>query len=274
MEKEIIDFLVKRNLQVSTKTKARGHLGFFCNDKIAISKNLSKEKRLSVLLHEFTHKIHSEIEPIKFRTGGTIEKIFQTDNPELFENELMKVTEFVDENARCFNLENMKNEYMDKVNFYENAIKKEFPDFVKTKKFKEYEKYQRQTKCNSKYFLKYDHIKIFSPWLFKSEFYSIEKIDEDFPDLPKNFKNYFLLLSNYRKQKKIQSKIAKLKRYYKRPTELFARFAEGIAKDESKVKTIAPNVYSNFKNLANSGYYNDLPELINMVKIAYQECEI
>ena len=272
MEEKIIDFLEKRNLKVSTKTKARGHLGFFCNDKIAISKNLPKEKRLTVLLHEFTHKIHSEIEPLKFRTGGSIEKIFQTEEVELFEKELMKVTEFVDENARCFNLENMKNEYMDKVNFYESAIKKEFPDFVKTKKFKEYDKYQKQTKCNSKYFLKYDHIKILSPWLFKSEFYSIERINEDFPDLPQNFKNYFLLLSNYRKQKKIQGKIAKLKRYYKRPTELFSRFTEGIAKDENKVKVIAPNVYRQFKILSKQGYYNDLPQLIEMVQNAYNQC--
>ena len=75
------------------------------------------------------------------------------------------------------------------------------------------------------------------------------------------------LLSNYRKQKKIQSKIAALKRYYKKPTELFARFAEGLAKDEQMVKKLAPTAYLQFKALARTGYYNDLPELLNIVGV-------
>lgn len=265
MDKLILDFLQKRNIEISLKTKARGHLGFYCNEKITISKNLSKEKRVSVLLHEFAHKIHSEIEPDKFKTGGTIEKIFHCLQKETLEEELFKVTNFVDENSLCKNLEKMKNEYKEKVSFYEREIKKEFPNFVKSKKFKEYEKYQRKTKCKSKYFLKYDHIKIVTPIFFKTEFFSIEKIDEDFPQLPENFKNYMKLLSNYRKQKKVQNKIASLKRYYKKPTELFARFIEGLAKDEQIIEQLAPTAYLQFKALSKIGYYNDLPELLDIV---------
>jgi len=266
MDEVILDFLKKRKVQIKTNTKARGHLGFYCNDKITLSKNLSYDKKLLVLLHEFAHKIHSEIEPDHYQKGGNLEILFKTENIELFEKELLKVTEFVDENSKCLNLEEMKNEYKDKVKFYENIIKQEFPNFAKSKKFKEYEQYQRKTKCKSKYFLKYDHIKIFTPWLFKNEFYSIEKLDEDFPKLPQNFKNYFYLLSNYRKQKKVQNKIAKCKRYYKRPTELFARFVEGLVKNNAVTKQLAPNVYMQFNMLANQGYYNDLPELINIVE--------
>ncbi|MCQ2957707.1 MAG: hypothetical protein MJ180_02270 [Candidatus Gastranaerophilales bacterium] len=265
MDKVVLDFLEKRELKISTNTKARGHLGFYCNDKITLSKNLPEEKQMSVLLHEFAHKIHSEIEPNYYQKGGSLEKLFQTDDVEVFEKELLKVTEFVDENSKCLNLENMKSEYKEKVQFYEELIKQEFPDFVKSKKFKEYEKYQRKNKCKSKYFLKYDHIKIYTPWLFKNEFYSIEKIDEDFPELPLVFKNYFYLLSNYRKQKKVQNKIATLKRYYKKPTELFARFVEGLAKDREITEILAPNVCKQFYSLALEGYYNDLPEFLKII---------
>ena len=274
MEQVILNFFEKRNLQLNTKTKARGHLGFYCNEKITISKNLSDEKKLLVLLHEFAHKIHSEIEPDKFSTGGSIEKLFQTIEPEKYEKELLKITNFVDENSLCRSLEEMKEEYKTKVTFFEKEIKKEYPNFAKSKKFKEYEKYQHQNKCKSKYFLKYDHIKICTPWLFKTEFYSLENLDRDFPDLPLNFKNYFYLLSNYRKQKKVQNKITKLKRYYSKPTELFARFVEGLVKDEEKVKFLAPTVYNQFKMLANLGYYNDLPELLEIVQNVKQKHEM
>ena len=266
MEEKILEYLKNRNIAVNTKTKARGHLGFYSNEKITISKTLPQEKRISVLLHEFAHKIHSEIEPEKFSKGGSLEKLFHIIDPQEIKNELLKVTLFVDENAKCLKLYETKEEFEEKVKIFETEIKKEFPDFKKTKKFKEY---QRKTKCKSKYFLKYDHIKIITPWLFKTEFYSLEKIDEDFPDLPINFKNYFYLLSNYRKQKKVQNKISKMKRYYSKPTELFARFIEGILKDEKKVAEIAPNAYAQYSALAKIGYYNDLPHVLDIAKQEY-----
>ena len=97
-------------------------------------------------------------------------------------------------------------------------------------------------------------------------FYSIEKLDEDFPEMPNNFKNYFYLLSNYRKQKKIQSKIAKLKRYYKKPTELFARFVEGLIKDKYTVEQLAPNTFYRFQYLLMQGHFNDLAQLLKLVE--------
>lgn len=266
MEEKIFEYLKNRNIAVSTKTKARGHLGFYSNEKITLSKTLPEERRISVLLHEFAHKIHSEIEPEKFSKGGTLEKLFHVTNPDIIEKELLKVTSWVDENSKCLKLLEMKDEFEEKVKAYETEIRKEFPDFLKSKKFKEYEKYQRKTRCKSKYFLKYDHIKIVSPWFGRTEFYTIERLDEDFPDLPQNFKNYFYLLSNYRKQKKVQNKISKMKRYYKRPTELFARFVEGLLKDENTVSRIAPTAYAQYKALANLGYYNDLPKMFELAK--------
>ena len=266
MEEKILKYLADRNITVSTKTKARGHLGFYSNEKITISRTLPEEKRTLVLIHEFAHKIHSEIEPDKFSKGGSLEKLFHVINSADIEKELIKVTHFVDENSKCIKLFEMKDEFEKKVKFYENEIKKEYPDFKKSKKFREYEKYQRKNKCKSKYFLKYDHIKIISPWFGKTEFYSLEKLDADFPELPPAFKNYFYLLSNYRKQKKVQNKISRMKNYYKRPTELFARFAEGLTKDENMVKMLAPAAYAQFMALAPLGYYRDLPEVIRMAK--------
>ena len=163
----------------------------------------------------------------------------------------------------------MKEEFEQKVKEYETEIKKEFPNFKKSKKFIEYEKYQRKTKCKSKLFLKYEHIKIVTPWLMKTEFYTLERLDEDFPDLPKVFKNYFYLLSNYRKQKKVQNKISKMKRYYARPTELFARFIEALLKDEKSVAAIAPTAYAQYTALAPLGYYNDLPKVLDLANNNY-----
>lgn len=270
MEKRVLEYLKNRNLTVSTKTKARGHLGFYSNEKITISKNLPQEKRIFVLLHEFAHKIHSEIEPEKFSKGGTLEKLFHVINPDTIEEELLQVTNFVDENSKFLKLLEMKKEFSDKVKIYENEIKKEYPDFKKSQKFKEYEKYQRKNKCKSKYFLKYDHIKIVTPWLGRTEFYTLEKLDEDFPNLPENFKNYFYLLSNYRKQKKVQNKISRLRNYYRRPTELFARFIEGLLKDEKVVSQLAPTAYAQYSALASLGYYNDLPQFLEMLKTIYK----
>ena len=227
---------------------------------------MPEEKRLSVIIHEFAHKIHSEIEPDKFSKGGSLEKLFHVINADTIEKELLNVTSWVDENSKCLKLTEMKEEFEQKVKVYENEIKKEFPNFLKSKKFKEYEKYQRKNKCKSKYFLKYDHIKIISPWFGKTEFYTIERLDKDFPELPQNFKNYFYLLSNYRKQKKVQNKISKMKRYYKKPTELFARFIEGLLKDEHTVAKLAPTTYAQYKALSHLGYYNDLPKVLEMTK--------
>ena len=104
MEEKIIEYLKNRNIAVSTKTKARGHLGFYSNEKITISKALPQEKRVSVLVHEFAHKIHSEIEPDKFSKGGTLEKLFHVVNSDTIKEELLKVTSFVDENSKCLKL--------------------------------------------------------------------------------------------------------------------------------------------------------------------------
>ena len=108
MENELITYFENLGLDVHTSTKARGHQGFFLRKRIDISKNISKDRIVPTLLHEFTHYVHSIIEPRMEKTGGTLEFIFNDGDVEIYEKELLKVTNFVDVNSRCEKLEHHK----------------------------------------------------------------------------------------------------------------------------------------------------------------------
>ena len=56
--KELVDFIKNQGLVVNMNTKARGHLGFFTNGRIDISKNTPEERIIPTLLHEYSHYIH------------------------------------------------------------------------------------------------------------------------------------------------------------------------------------------------------------------------
>ena len=72
----IVGFLKNRGININLASRAKRYLGYCKGDKIAVSKNADKERVLPILFHEFAHKIHSEIEPEKFKKGGTLNKIF------------------------------------------------------------------------------------------------------------------------------------------------------------------------------------------------------
>ena len=76
---DLIEYFKQLGLDVHTTTKARGHLGFFLDGRIDISKNTPKEKLVQTLLHEFSHYIHSKIEKNIAKTGGSLNVIFDTD---------------------------------------------------------------------------------------------------------------------------------------------------------------------------------------------------
>jgi hypothetical protein len=102
------------------------------------------------------------------------------------------------------------------------------------------------------------------PWFMfgKEDILSIATIEEDFPNLQKAFVNYIKLKSLLRKQKRITARILKINKYYSRPTELFARFVEGLYLDREKVETLAPNCVKRFYELLECGYYYKLKELL------------
>ena len=80
-KKTLVKYLKSLGIEVHTTTKARGHQGFFCNNRIDISKNTPEHRVIPTLLHEFAHFVHSKIEPDMMKTGGTFQKLFQSDNP-------------------------------------------------------------------------------------------------------------------------------------------------------------------------------------------------
>lgn len=259
-EKELIRYFKSLGLEVHTGTKARGHQGFYMKNRIDISKNIPECRVAPTLLHEFAHYIHSKLEPQMLRTGGTLEVLFNDTNTETYKKELIEVTLFVDKNAKCERLEHHKELIKEKILEQENIIKKTYPKFQRSKKFKEFDKYIKNS--NAKYLLKYDRVKLITGMFFKkTEVYSIENIEKDFCNMPEAFAAYIRLNSWRKKQAQITAKINKLKKYYQKPTELFARLMEGLYLNPKRIQTIAPHTCQRFYELLNSGYYKELGNL-------------
>ena len=255
--KDLINYIKSIGLVVCTSTKARGNQGFYIKNRIDISKNIPQDRLIPTLLHEFTHYIHSRIEPFMERSGGTLEKIFDDEESKFYENELFDVTKFVDKNSKCEKLLYHKDIVKEKIIEYEKIIKEKYPNFQRSKKFAEFNKYIKGS--NARFLLKYDRVKLINRgFIHKTEFYSIDNIEKDFAGMPKEFAAYIRLKSCQRKQARISSKISKMNKYYSKPTELFARFVEGLYIDEEKIKTLAPNCYKRFYELLNAGYYKEL----------------
>lgn len=255
--KDLIKYFRSIGLEVHTSTKARGNQGFYMKNRIDISKNIPPERIIPTLLHEFVHYIHSQIEPFMERTGGTLEVIFDDNCPKFYQNELLEVTKFVDKNSKCEKLLCHKEIIKDKIAHYEQIIKEKYPDFQRSKRFTDFDKYIK--KSNAKYLLKYDRVKLITGGFSKKvEVYSTDNIEKDFPEMPKEFCAYIRLKSAQKKQSKISAKINKLDKYYSKPSELFARFFEGLYLDNERVRALAPNCHKRFSELLNTGYYKEL----------------
>lgn len=265
LKDELISYFKSLGLEVHTSTKARGHQGFFIKNRIDISKNVPENRVIPTLLHEFAHYIHSKLEPDMNKTGGNLKVIFQSDNP-IYKEELMKITNFVDENSLCVWLYEHKDRIKQKIKEQEKIVKLDYPQFMRSKRFKEFDKYIR--KSQAKYLLKYDRVKVVEGGFFKKtvKMYSIDNVERDFPDMPKAFAAVLRLKSLQRKQSRISARINRYKKYYEKPTELFARLVEGIYIDREWVEAIAPNVTRQFFDLLNNGYYMELRILIKRFK--------
>lgn len=265
-KKELINYFKSLGLTVHTSTKARGHQGFFLKNRIDISKNIPENRIIPTLLHEFAHYIHSKIEPDMNRTGGTLVMLFKEDNP-IFTEELIKVTNFVDQNSLCVRLYEHKDRVKAKIKEYENIIKLYYPKFMRSKKFKEFDKYIK--KSNARYLLKYDRVKLIQGGFFRktTKLYTIDNLEKDFTDMPKAFAAYIRLKSFQKKQSRISARINKYKKYYERPTELFARLIEGLYLDKEWTEAIAPHVTKKFYELLNDGYYFELSKVLDKFKL-------
>ena len=187
-------------------------------------------------------------------------------------NELLAVTHFVDENSLCHKLYLHKEQIKEKIKTLENQIKKDYPNFMRSKKFKEFDKYIKKSKA--KYLLRYDRVKFVSPNIFKLlrkvEILSIDNIERDFPEMPRAFCAYIRLKSAQKKQARISKRINSLNKYYSKPTELFSRFVEGLYINREKTRQLAPFAYEKFFELLYEDYYFELKEVLEMFQI---DCE-
>lgn len=261
--KELVNFIREQGLIVNLNTKARGHLGFFTNGRIDISLNTPEQRVIPTLLHEYSHYIHSQIENNIIKTGGTLEVLFDTENIENIYKELVEVTHFIDENSLHKKLSNHQEIVKNKIKELDKEVKKEYPNFQRSKNFKELDKIVK--KSNAKYFLKYDRVKL-RGWLFqKPKIYAIENIEQDFPELKPSVIAFIKLKSYQKKQTRIAQRINKLNKYYERPTELFARFIEGIYENKDIIQNLAPNSFVRFYELLENKYYKNLKEILLIV---------
>lgn len=306
MKKELIKYFKTLGIEVYTNTKARGHQGFYVRNRIDISKNTKEERVVPTLLHEFAHFVHEKLEPRMAKTGGSLEVLFglETSLPAnkmseasqntsqlgwlrqnciflrnddggssekssvaIFEKELISVTNFVDDNSLFLKLELHKNQVKEKIKKLETVIKEDYPDFMRSKKFKQFDKYIKKSKA--KYLLSYDRVKFVSRSMFsllkKVEILSVDNIENDFPEMPPAFCAYIRLKSQQKKQAKISRRINQLKKYYSKPAELFARLVEGIYLDGETTQNLAPVSSRRFFELLEQGYYLELREVFQLL---------
>lgn len=258
-KKDVIKYLKSLGISVHTRTKARGNKGFYCKNRIDISKDIEDERFLDTLAHEFAHYIHAKIEPKTFNKGGSLQKLFACFETSDIEKELIKVTHFVDPNSKLEKLIEIKEQYKKRIKQKENEIKMTCPDFQRSKPYKPFEKAIRKSKA--KYLLKHDRIKLITPFLHRVELYSITTAHLDFPELKPEFINILKLKSLQKKQANNSRRINKYNKYYNSPNELFARFVQSLIYDFETTKILAPKTYERFFTLLNEGYFMELEYL-------------
>lgn len=258
----LVKYFRSLGLEVNTSTKARGHQGFFVNNRIDISKNVAENRFIPTLLHEFAHYVHSQLEPGVNRTGGSLEKIFHSTNP-VYKKELIRVTQFVDESSRLVKLYEMRDKIRVKIKQLELVIKEEYPEFQRSKPFKAFDKFIRRS--DARYLLKYDRVKILGGfWRNQERIITIDGLERDFPELPKAFAACIRLKSLQRKGARVSARINRYRKYYERPTELFARLVEGLYLDEEWVRALAPQATDRFFELLENGYYGELKSIFKI----------
>ncbi len=266
-KKNIIEFLRTLNIEVKTNTKARGNNGLYQRNRIDVARGLTEEQAIDVLVHEFAHHIHYKIDKDFLKNGGSLENVFNTSNIVEIKEELINVTNLIDKNSRLNIFVKAKEETSDQIKGMQSAIRRDYPNFLRSKKFPEFEKYIKGS--DAKYLVKYDAIRLMQGFFFKKErILTVKNIETDFPDMPKAFQLYIRLCSMQRKQAKITRRIGKLNKYYEKPTELFARFVQAYFSTPETISTVAPITTKRFKELLSSGYYKEMKDLFEIFKKA------
>ena len=262
-KRNVIDFLRSVNIEVKTNTKARGNHGLYQKNRIDIAKGLKEEKAIEVLVHEFAHHIHYKIDKDFVSKGGSIGTLFKTNDFSEIKKELINVTNLLDKNSRLKIFLDAKEETSQTIKRMQTAIKRDYPEFLRSKKFPEFEKYIKNS--NARYLVKYDAVRILKGVFFKKEqVLTVKNLEKDFPDMPKAFQIYIRLCSMQRKQAKLARRLNKMNKYYEKPTELFARFVQGYFSTPETISTIAPVSVKRFNELLENGYYKELKDFFEI----------
>lgn len=264
-KKTFVSFLKNLDIQVKTNTKARGHQGIYYKNRIDVSRHLDDNRSIEVLAHEFAHYIHSKIEDDIVKSGGSLQRLFCQDDCSTIEKELLLVTDYVDKNSRLINLKRLKSQISKDIKIQQEIIQEDYPDFLRSKKFKEFDKYIK--KSNARYLLKYDRVRIVTGFFRHEMLLTLDTLERDFNDMPDAFIAYIRLRSMQRRQSRIARRINRLNKYYKRPSELFARFVEGFFISQKNVSLLAPITTECFLELLNKGHFFELKELFEMTEI-------
>ena len=262
-KRNVIEFLRSLGIIVKTNTKARGNNGIYFKNRIDVARGLKEEKAIEVLVHEFAHHIHSQIEKDINKTGGSLEVIFKTSDVKDIKRELISVTDITDRNTRFEFFLQAKEEISDTIKSMQKAIQRDYPEFRRSVKFLAFEKYVKNSEA--KYLVKYDAVRILKGFIVKKErIFTVKNIENDFPNMPKAFQTYIKLCSLKRKQTKISRQINKMNKYYLKPAELFARFVQGYFFNPETVSLTAPNTVKRFKVLLNEGYYKEMKDFFEI----------
>ena len=250
----LTDYIKSFGIEVNIgKNKARGNNGYFkfrgkSSYRIDVSKNLSKDKLLAVLLHEFAHFIHynhdSSLKSLDF--------IFD-DFSDVIKEELIRITVLNVPKETAENLYKNKNEVHKDITELHKKLKVDYPNLKLTSPYFPIEK---TIKIPFNYLIKYDRVKYFNSLL------SVKELNKY--NLSNSQQDYINLKSKQRKLKRINSRISALNRYYNQPSELFARFIEMYITDINKTKTYAPETC---KKVEACTAANKIPELTKLIEI-------
>ena len=185
-KRNVIEFLKSVGIEVKTNTKARGNQGLYQKNRIDIARGIKDDKAIEVLVHEFAHHIHYKIDKDFIKNGGSIETLFDTTSTSSIKKELINITNLIDKNSRLQVFSDAKDDASKTIKRMQNAIKRDYPNFLRSKKFPEFEKYIKNS--DAKYLVKYDAVRISKGLFFKKEVVlSIKNLEKDFPDMPKAF---------------------------------------------------------------------------------------
>lgn len=255
---EMIRFVSQMGISVKTNTRARGHQGFFMNGRIDISSTLDVQRKKEVLVHEFAHFVHTLVEPDVMRTHGTLQRLFLTENIETIEKELFEITYGGGKIPALEKIDALKNKVSENIKGLDKKIKGKYPDFKRSSAFSPIERIIKKT--DAKYLLKYDRVKIKGAWGMQERVFSVHDVEKNFPSFDSVISDYILLKSQQRYLRRLSSRAARLNKYFKRPSELFARFVEGLYANPENVKIIAPYTYARYFELLGARHYPYLKE--------------